>query len=199
MNLNEFIDQTYSDLRILRDNFFSPFARFLSGAGITANHITNLRLVLGVLFFIFFFSYPFFAIALITVAWILDGIDGPLARVQKSESAKGKFLDIFVDLILYALIAFTLGEYVSNKLIIGINVFVITCLFVVVCLDKNKNILSFAHWKSPVTIANWYKNAVVFSFYFVHFFSIDFVEFALVLTTIAGFASFIYHYMSFQR
>ena len=80
----------------------SKIARFLaSKTRITPNQVTAIRLILT------FIAIPFLSLGerfyfqiggvIVTLAFILDYVDGDLARQQNSTSMKGKFFDVVFD------------------------------------------------------------------------------------------------------
>lgn len=86
---------------------------------ISANSVTWLSLIFGILGFICFFigGYKLQVIAsfFILVWLILDHVDGNLARYYRSQSKYGDFLDSFVCYIIFALIPISIAHSAANS------------------------------------------------------------------------------------
>lgn len=99
---DSFSERFYLKNKTIRARLFKPLLFALSSLHITADTLTNLRLLTGIFSFGLVFwgkiSYQFFA-SLMLASLIVDGIDGSLARYQKTDSDRGKFIDVGVDFI----------------------------------------------------------------------------------------------------
>ncbi|HDQ23139.1 MAG TPA: CDP-alcohol phosphatidyltransferase family protein [Candidatus Uhrbacteria bacterium] len=88
-----------------RAKYFKPFLKILARLKITPNKITISRLV-----FVFPLAYYFYLGNLFGVLifyllfWLLDLVDGALARYLGLQSDKGRFLDSVVDNFMYAVL-----------------------------------------------------------------------------------------------
>ena len=87
-----------------------PFIVGLDKCGVTPNQITVVGFLIGL------FAVPFIilnwwniALACIIGNRVCDGLDGELARYQKSSSSAGGFLDICLDFLFYASIPLAFG------------------------------------------------------------------------------------------
>jgi len=88
--------------------FIEPFAilitLILQNTKISANHITVLNLVISVFFLALAFSIYFvFFIIGIFVFFVLDFVDGKIARIKNQTSFVGKRLDFLTDRIVFIL------------------------------------------------------------------------------------------------
>lgn len=82
-----------------------PLELLLPKTQISPNILTLIGLVLGVSSFLLILMKKIFAGLLVFwLSRVFDGLDGALARKQKSQSYFGGFLDILCDFIVYALI-----------------------------------------------------------------------------------------------
>ena len=78
-----------------------PIAKVFIKAGISANAVTLLGLILSFLYLLIMFLYknPLFGIILVAVSAFMDAIDGEVARLSNSAGAKGSFIDSSLDRI----------------------------------------------------------------------------------------------------
>ena len=98
---------------ILRDAAL-PVTWLLLHTPITANQVTLISLIIGLVGIVFFmFSSPFFLIgALLLQLWyLLDHVDGQIARYRKTASLTGRFFDFLMHHIIHISILFSLGVY----------------------------------------------------------------------------------------
>ena len=82
-------------------------ASFFAKRGITANVLTYMGFgfgILGALLLAVHFYIP--ALVLILINRFLDGLDGAVARVTKTQSDYGGYLDIVLDFIFYSAVIF---------------------------------------------------------------------------------------------
>lgn len=101
----EFMQQSQA----LRGRWIAPLLQALSRFHVRPNHLTLLSLVAGLAFCpALLRGYPAIACSLLLVHLILDGMDGPLARHQKSASSRGSFTDTFADQIVVTFTAITM-------------------------------------------------------------------------------------------
>lgn len=93
----------YYPLANMRTSVFKPFNRLFTTLGINADMISYL----GVVFMIaFIFVLPHHKIAafwLLFARMMADIMDGPLARYQKKDSDRGKFVDVLMDNLAFAM------------------------------------------------------------------------------------------------
>ena len=91
MDIDKFLDSENKYLRKLREKILRPLLKLLYKDHITANYITNLRLMLAILFFLMFNEYRAISLLIITFALLLDLLDGPVARSEHFSSDRGIF------------------------------------------------------------------------------------------------------------
>jgi phosphatidylglycerophosphate synthase len=103
----------------LRARFLDPLLRALTRLHINADHITLASLASGIVFVpLWMTGHPWWALAMILVHVLLDGLDGPLARYQRTNSQQGSFTDSFCDQIIVSAVTITLMS--GPKPMIGI-------------------------------------------------------------------------------
>lgn len=96
-----------------------PITWALLHTNVTANQVTAASLVLG-LFGIFLFSFDsrglFFIGTLLLQSWyLLDHVDGQIARYRGTASLSGRFFDFITHHIIHGVIFFSLGVYAYGR------------------------------------------------------------------------------------
>lgn len=85
----------------------NPVVKKLHGYGITADQLTVVGFVIGMLAVpLLAFEYWLAALVAIALNRILDGLDGELARYANQSSSAGGYLDITLDFLFYAAVPF---------------------------------------------------------------------------------------------
>jgi phosphatidylglycerophosphate synthase len=113
----------------LRGRLLSPLLNVLARAGVTADHITLLALLLGLSFCPLYFWSPLAAFVMLALHVLLDGLDGPLARHTGTASRKGSLTDSTADQLVIAATTITLmatPEHVIGVLPGGVYIFLYT-------------------------------------------------------------------------
>ncbi len=111
-----------------RDLIFESPARHLIKRRVSANMISFLRLFLMIPVFFTVGPMPWLAMLILLLNFVLDGLDGVVARLSHSASIRGRALDVSIDnffvipillgLVLYNLVApFWASLYMVNILI----------------------------------------------------------------------------------
>ena len=99
-------------LRPLIDRSLNPPGRWLMGLGVSANHVTIAGAFFGLLAFIFVaIDLSFFALWLIILNRVADGLDGAVARAA-GQTDFGGYLDLVADFVFYSAIplAFAIAD-----------------------------------------------------------------------------------------
>lgn len=144
MSYRQTEQQFFKKSWVWREKFLSPVLELLHKAKITANHITYFRAIL----FMFVVMYPlyikgdvFWATAgYFLIFWLLDTIDGQLARHTKTSSDKGKFNDIFIDITGYSLYMMGLAFIgVSEVFILFYHVIIHAADYLLAIVYRNEN------------------------------------------------------------
>ena len=114
----------------LRARFLNPLLRLLTRIKITANHVTLFSLIIGLAFCSVWWQSPQWALLCLLLHVLLDGLDGPLARHQAKDSAKGSFTDSMADqlVVTASMIILMVDQYVS---IIAAAIYIFTYAMVV--------------------------------------------------------------------
>ena len=87
-----------------------PLIKALDSKRVTPNQVTLVGFVIGILAFPFIIlNWWNMALGCIILNRVLDGIDGELARYQRSSSSAGGCLDICLDFLFYASIPLAFG------------------------------------------------------------------------------------------
>ena len=105
-------------VRPLIDPPLNRLGRMIATAGISADFLTLLGLVMGLAAALAIaLGHPVTGLALILVSRVLDGLDGAVARATRS-SDLGGYLDIVADFAFYALVplAFVVADPAANGL-----------------------------------------------------------------------------------
>ena len=114
----------------IRGILLLPILKLFTILHLRPNHITFLSLLWGwsACYFIFISQFKI-AWCLLLVHVLLDGMDGPLARYQKSSSNAGSFVDTIIDQIIIASVAIALMEKdILGVISGGIYIFVYTAV-----------------------------------------------------------------------
>ncbi|HEX9664827.1 MAG TPA: CDP-alcohol phosphatidyltransferase family protein [Patescibacteria group bacterium] len=180
--------------RKIREVILKPFLTVLVKAGISANLISTAKIVLMAPFFYLVDKNLFWAGAMLIIALMLDGLDGPLARLAREQSDRGKFFDLLSDHIIYSveiLAVIYLG--LVDGLTGAYQIFIIAVIYLLAIIKKNEQLKS--DWLiSPSPRIIYYKVFfnVIFALYL--FWQINFLQPALfylnIIMTLAG----VYYY-----
>jgi phosphatidylglycerophosphate synthase len=111
-----------SYLRPYIDPVLNKVAHRLKQIPISPNTLTVAGFLCGLTGCVFAYSQLYFAALLFLIFnRLIDGFDGPLARVKNAESDLGGYLDIVLDFLIYAgfPFAFAIGIGTENALIAG--------------------------------------------------------------------------------
>jgi len=134
------ISKTYA----WRNKALAPFLGFLARRKVTANHITYFRaliFVVGVMYPLFVRGDIFLAFLVYLIGfWGLDSLDGALARYTNSASDRGRFIDIFVDILAYSILILGLAYLgAASVFVFFYHVIVHGGLYVISAIYKNED------------------------------------------------------------
>ncbi|MBI2588930.1 CDP-alcohol phosphatidyltransferase family protein [Candidatus Saccharibacteria bacterium] len=96
-------EKIYNQLAQLRTMAFRPLNKILTSLGMTADSLSYLAVFLMVLFVFVSQHNLRLGFWLIVARMLADVLDGPLARYQKTASDRGKFVDVLMDNLGFAL------------------------------------------------------------------------------------------------
>ena len=195
------IDSLNNYFRKLRQLFFSSFIVLLSKMNITPNGICFLKVVLGVVYVIILKYNLIWALGVLILAFITDVFDGPLARYTKTDSDRGKFIDVLTDHLLYTLFLFGLILHgFVNPILFSYTIVIIPILYLMIIINKNETIKT--DWIiNPSARVSYYKlvvwgSSIVYLFSYISSFHFNKIIFSVnVLITI----HFLYHFINFLR
>lgn len=107
-----------------KDGFFTPAAELCIKLHLTPIMVTTLGLVVGIISVgLLFVNYWYFVIGFI-ISTLIDGVDGCLARLTKTESIHGAQYDYAADLIMMLLVYTAITIWVEQPVwILGLNAF----------------------------------------------------------------------------
>ncbi|MFA5013697.1 MAG: CDP-alcohol phosphatidyltransferase family protein [Candidatus Paceibacterota bacterium] len=100
------------ELRKLFSNITTGAGKFIGSLGISANFVTFLVLITGIIAAYYIYMGVFYlAIIFVLVSGILDGLDGAVAKAMKKETKFGGLFDSTTDKLTEILIYIALGLY----------------------------------------------------------------------------------------
>ena len=137
--LDKIIDISNEKSKKFRAKYFNWIIKTLDKLGFTANSLSFLRALAGAIFF-FLVAYNFIvAFIILIIGAFTDFFDGALARHQKKDSDRGKFIDMLCDNLLF--LFFVLGlikiEFISS-LNLAYFIFIIPALYLMIIINKNE-------------------------------------------------------------
>lgn len=99
---NRCIERTY----VWRATWYGPLVRILLRLGVTANGITAARIlfVIPLAYYLFFQVDLRAALVFYILFWLVDTIDGSVARATGTANDRGKFFDVLVDNFMYSFV-----------------------------------------------------------------------------------------------
>jgi phosphatidylglycerophosphate synthase len=117
---------------------YEPIMRTLDWCGFTPGIITAARLIMCSFFIATYNSHRILAVSIIAIALLLDSVDGALARFQKNESDRGKFFDIFVDLIAFIVILSTFTTDIGSAALVYATSWSVGALWLLATIYKEE-------------------------------------------------------------
>lgn len=122
---------------------FGPLIRLLTRLGVSANFLTLLALSCGLVASALLPAYHGWALLVLALHVILDGLDGPLARHQGTISSRGSLIDTVADQI--AIVATTAALIFAHAIEIWIGISYICTYTLVVVLATIRNALGIPY------------------------------------------------------
>lgn len=195
--LVDVLNKKIQDLRLM---IFRPFLKILTKLKISANDVTNFRLLLGLFsVYVLFYLYSFYwAGILMVLALMLDIVDGALARYQGTASDRGKFLDIFVDGAVYSFIIFLLFKFPVNYFYLGYNLFVMPIVYLLATIKKEEFNKDTDWIIKPYPRLSYLKALIVVPFFIYIFLDLNYLNFFLLFSNILSTVLAIYYYIFIQ-
>ncbi len=146
--LTKFSD-TNKDLiiKLIIEPFATLMAYTLQNTKISANKITIFNLIISILFLVLSFLIDFiFIIIGIYVFFVLDFLDGKIARIKNQASFKGKRLDFLVDRLIFIFYSISIFHFQQNMNLLNENFLLIIYFSLYLSKDlfeQSKKILFF--------------------------------------------------------
>ena len=197
MDIDKRFDSANNYFQKVRQALFLPILKLLSRLKFTANIITNLRLVLGLLFFLIFTYHLQLSLIILFVVLFLDILDGPLARYQNSASDRGKFLDMVADNVTYSLVIFTFLYSSIAPLLILVHLISINYVYFLAVIKKNE--FKRSDWIiKPSAKSTHLKILPFIAFYIFHIFNVDYLSWSLYISTFFTVLFSAYYYIFIQ-
>ena len=181
-----------------RDYLFKPVSKILTKFNITANFLSNLKIIIFLPYLLFISKNPKLAFLFLLLSLIIDIFDGSLARYQKKQTDNGKFIDTFGDYTIYLLIILNLIylNLFSPKILIY-HVFVFP-LIAILSTIKNQEFTKTDWIIKPAPLIGHFNALVYLSLFLFFFFNIDYIDLVLLLlNTYFSFLS-IYYFVFIQ-
>ena len=121
-----------------RAEWLSPFFRFLTNSGVTADHITCSSFLIGMTFLpLWLLVNPLAALTALAAHVFLDGIDGGLARYQGTASGRGSFIDSVTDQCVFTGVMLTMMLTGLISIGAGTVLIFVYCLVVAFAMVRN--------------------------------------------------------------
>lgn len=199
MGLDNIIDKLNKASQHKREKYFQFFIKMLNNIGLSPNVLSFLRAFSGFLFFIIVGVNFNIAFIVLILGGLTDFFDGALARYQKKDGDRGKFIDMLSDNIIFSF--FILGlikiSYI-NILNLSYFLFIVPALYLIIIVNKNEDKKN--NWIiSPYARISYYK--VIFEIFFLLtlLFAIDksILNFVIIILNISMSFHFLYHFYLF--
>lgn len=119
-----------------RRRWFNFILRYIS---FSPQVVTNIRLLLALIFPFLITSQPLLAWICISLSIILDAFDGVVARYQKRDTDRGKFIDVLADQITFVLLCLGLIRLLPDlSLVLAISACSIPLVYLITMVRKNE-------------------------------------------------------------
>ncbi len=188
-------------LEIIRVDYWGQILKFLTKYKITSSRVSNLRFILGVfglLLYLNFYRYTW-ATHIFFVAITLGIFDGALAKYQNRVNDRDKFLELFVNYILYVFLLTLVYVISSSTKAVGYNLFIIPVLYLLATIKKHEFLSS--DWLVKVHSGVGYVPALVIVAFFAHWYvdlRLVWIDRALDLSNIVATILSVYYFIYIQ-
>ena len=176
-NLNYFSakeKKSINRFKNLRTKTFLPISKFLMKIGMTPDLLSYIGLLLLIVFIVYVLKNPILAAIMLLVHVIIDGFDGPLARLMKKAGDSGAFTDIICDHTGMAIVVITLiFVKLVNPWIAAIYIYIYTIMIIFVIVRNRM--------KKPAKIIIRTKYYVYILFAIWAIWKINYLDYGLVL------------------
>ena len=156
-DFNGRLDELNIKMQTTKDGLLRPVLFCLRRLGITANMLSTLKALGGVVAMGLVTKNVYAAAIIFLAVYFFDVFDGSLARYAKEDSDRGKFIDVLTDQAVYALVVLSLIrlDFLSIKAL-AYNLLAVPVLYLLVIIQRNEN--KPTDWIiRPVAKLNYYK------------------------------------------
>lgn len=200
--IDRLIDSANIFFRKKRDFLFLPITKIFYKLKINPNTLSIFKIFFAGLYLLLIKHNLVLAISFLIIGGILiDLLDGPLARYSNKASDRGKFVDSFLDQLVYALLVWGLIIInIGNPVVLSYNILIIGFLYVIMIINKNEFLES--DWIiKPIARASYYKIALEISIILHLFFKMSefFFNKIILIINILVTIHFIYHLIRFSN
>lgn len=195
----DFVDRLNIKSQEIRGIVLKPILTLMDKIGLTANRITNLRLLLGIIFLIWFFNTDEYLLPSIFILFVLflDVFDGALARYQKRQSDRGKFLDVFVDNAVYIFIILAFLKLEADVFHIAYNIFIIPTVYLLATI-KNQEFKPSDWIIKTYPKLTYLKIITTVPFFLYVFIDLNWLDLALIVDNVLATLTALYCYAFIQ-
>ncbi|MBI2672090.1 CDP-alcohol phosphatidyltransferase family protein [Candidatus Woesearchaeota archaeon] len=186
--------------RKIRDRLFKPILKILTRLGLTATKVSNFKLVIFFPFLFLVKSNLKLAFSFVLLSYLSDIFDGPLARYQKKQSDRGKFLDIFGDFSVYLLIILNLFFLnVMNNNLLVYHLFIFPLVMILATLKKQENEKTDWIIKPAPELGQFNMLFLLFLFLYIYF-GVNYLNLVLLLINMlyTGLTLFYFIYLQYK-
>ncbi|HRY63549.1 MAG TPA: CDP-alcohol phosphatidyltransferase family protein [Patescibacteria group bacterium] len=195
--LDSWSDELNIKMQKRKDRYLRPILFCLKKIGFTADGLSTLKIVMAMMAAgIAKWNVPI-AVIIFLMIYILDVFDGSLARYMGQNSDRGKFIDVFSDQAVYAVVILTLIwiDFVSIKAL-AFNLLAVPVLYLLVVIQRNED--RPTDWIiKPVAKLGYYKTPFLATVVgtVIGFWDLTLVHWTLCITNILVSLHIIYVYM----
>lgn len=194
----DFIDNLNLKFQGYRGVIFRPILVIFHRLGLSASTLTNIRLLLGIIFlFWFYYGDEFSAALFLLFILLLDTFDGALARYENKACDRGKFLDILIDSAIYSFTILALFKFEINSFLLAYNIFIIAIVYLLGTIKKQE--FKKSEWIiRPYARLSYLKAITVIPFFLLTIFGKDFILEAIIFDNILATILSIYYLIFIQ-
>ncbi len=197
--IDKIIDRTNESYKKRRAKYLKFFVSFLDKLGFTPNSLGFLRAISGFVFFLLVNINFVIAFIILILGGLTDFLDGVLARFQKKDSDRGKFIDMLCDNIIFSFFLLGLIKInFANILSIAYFIFIIPALYLIIIVNKNE--YQKNDWIiKPYSRISYYKIIFEVVFLATIIFSLNksYINSTLLLLNVVMSVHFSYHFYLF--
>jgi len=192
-----FSKRFYLKSQRIRDKLFRSILILLTKINVSPSLLSNLKIIVFLPYIILASTNLKLAFLFFFLAVLVDLFDGPLARFQKKNSDKGKFLDVFGDFTIYLIIILSLFYLnLMNNNILIYHLFIFPVIAILSVIKKQE--LVKTDWiikPAPELIGHI---IFLFSLFLFIYFNVNYLNLILLLINIFYTILAIYYFVFIQ-